>query len=200
MAKRKKRRLRGSRRDGAAPDWRPLFGLSPRDVLDFMWMYRVDLTDGTVVEAYKHWSTRKYIYLDASGRGYELVGEATFEQGDAMVLLVMAVLDAEDRGANIVRQNDWAEGEQISWARSSTRHRISRGRTLFAIRSAGICFEDGSSQADELRLFFFGDDQDGRPLEVLALEGKDGGLFVIHSMRLRGRFRDRYEEALRWQR
>jgi len=199
MAKRKKRRLRGRRRAGSAPDWRPLFGLSPSDVLDFMWMYRVDLVDGTVVEAYKHLSTRKYIYLDASGRGYELVGEATFEEGDAMVLLVLAIVDGEDRGANIVRQNDWADGENIRWARSSTRHRISRGRTLFAIRSSGICFEDGSSQADELRLYFFGDDQEGRPLEILALEGKDGGLFVIYSMRLRARFMDRYKEALRWQ-
>jgi hypothetical protein len=200
MAKRKIRRLRGSRRGDSVPDWRPLFGLSPRDVADFMWMYRVDLVDGTVVDAYKHWLTRKYVYLDLPGRGYELVGEATFEEGDAMVLLVKAILGADGRGGNIVRQNDWEDGENISWARSSTRHRISRARTLFAIRSAGICFEDGSSRADELRLYFFGEDQEGRPLEVLALEGKDGGLFVIHSMRLRARFMDRYKEALRWQR
>lgn len=163
-------------------------------------MHRVDLVDGTVVEAYKHWWTREYIYLDASGRGYELVGEATFEEGDAMVLLVLAILDDDDHGANIVRQNDWAEGENIRWARSSTRHRISRTRTLFAIRSAGICFKDGSSGEGELRLYFFGGDQDGRALEILALEGNDGGLFVIHSMRLRARFTDRYMEALRWQR
>jgi hypothetical protein len=200
MAKRKIRKLFGSRRGDSVPDWRPLFGLSPSDVGDFMWMYRVDLVDGTVVEAYKHWRTRKYVYLDASGRGYEPVGEATFEEGDAMVLLVMAILADEDRADNIVRQNDWADGENISWARSSTRHRISRARSLFAIRSAGICFEDGSSRADELRLYFFGDDEEGRPLEVLALEGKDGDLFVIHSMRLRARFMDRYKEALRWQR
>jgi hypothetical protein len=199
MAKRKIRRLRGSRRSDSVPDWRPLFGLSPSDVLDFMWMHRVDLLDGTVVEAYKHWSTRKYIYLDASGRGYELVGDATFVEGDAMVLLVMAILDGVDRG-NIVRQNDWADGENITWARSSTRHRISRARSLFAIRSAGICFEDGSSRADEPRLYLFGDGQEGRPLEILALAGKDGGLFVVHAMRLRARFMDRYKEALRWQR
>lgn len=200
MAKRKKRRLLGTRRADSVPDWRPLSGLSPGEVLDFMWMHRVDLEDGTVVEAYKHWATRKYIYLDASGRGYELIGDRTFEEGDAMVLLVLAVFDGEGYADNIVRQNDWADGENISWARSSTRHRISRGRTLFAIRSSGICFEDGSSQADELRLYFFGDDQQGRPLEILALEGKDGGLLVIHSMHLRARFMDRYEEALRWQR
>jgi hypothetical protein len=200
MAKRKKRKLLGARRADSVPDWRPLFGLSPGDVLDFMWMHRVDLADGTVVEAYKHWSTRKYIYLDASGRGYELVGDTTFEEGDAMVLLVLAIFHGDARTDNIVRQNDWADGENITWARSYTRHRISRGRTLFAITSSGICFEDGSRQADELRLYFFGDDQQGRPLEILALEGKDGGLLVIHSMRLRARFMDRYKEALRWQR
>jgi hypothetical protein len=200
MAKRKKRRLLGTRRADSVPDWRPLFGLSPSDVLDFMWMHRIDLVDGAVLEAYKHWSTRKYVYLDGSGRGYELVGDLTFEEGDAMDLLALALFDGEGRADNIVRQNDWADGERIRWARSSTRHRISRRQTLFAIRCAGICFEDGSSREDELRLYFFGDDQEGRPLEILAVEGRDGGLFVIHSMRLRARFMDRYKEALRWQR
>jgi hypothetical protein len=199
MAKRKIRTVRGTRRGDSDPDWRPLFGLSPTDVAAFMWMYRVDLVDGTVVEAYKHRSTRKYIHLDPAGRGYELVGDATFEESDAMVLLVKAIVDV-DRPANIVRQNDWSDGKNIDWARSSTRHRISRGRTLFTMRSAGICFEDGSSNEGETRLYFFGDDRDGTPLEILALEGEDEGLFVIHSMRLRARFMDRYKEALRWQR
>ena len=196
MAKRRSRKLRGRRRGDLRPDWRPLVGLAPGDVPDFMWMHRVDLVDGTVVEAYKHWSTRRYIYLDASGRGYELVGDATFEETDPMILLVKAV--GAEAGANIVRQNDWVDGESITWARSATRHRISRARTLFAIRGAGICFEDGAGRADELRLYFFGDDQGGTPLEILAVEGKDGGLFVAHSMRLRAPFMDRYKEALRW--
>jgi hypothetical protein len=164
-----------------------------------MWMHRVDLVDGTVVEAYKHWLTRRYVYLDASGRGYELVGDAAFEEGDPMVLLVKAIMGAEG-AADIVRHNDWVDGENIIWARSSTRHRISRARTLFAIKRAGICFEDGAGRVDELRLYFFGDDQGGGPLEILAVEGRDGGLLVIHSVRLRARFMDRYREALRWQR
>jgi hypothetical protein len=63
---------------------------------------------------------------------------------------------------------------------------------------AGICFEDGAGRENEVRLYFFGDDQGGRPLEILAVEGEGGGLFVVHSMRLRARFEDRYKEALRW--
>jgi hypothetical protein len=197
MAKRRNRKLCGHRRRDHRPDWRPLVGLSPDDVPDFMWMHRVDLVDGTVVEAYKHWSTRRYIYLDATGRGYELVGDATFEETDPMILLVEAVIGAR-QSANIVRHNDWIDGENITWARSATRHRITRARTLFAIRGAGICFEDGAGQRNELRLYFFGDDQRGTPLEILAVEGEDGGLFVVHSMRLRARFADRYKEALKW--
>jgi hypothetical protein len=162
-------------------------------------MYRVDLVDGTVVEAYQHSLTRKYVYLDASGRGYELIEDAVFEEVDPMILLVTAIAGAEGR-SGIVRHNDWADRGNITWARSATRHRISRERTLFAIRCAGICFEDGAGRGDEVRLYFFGDDQRGRPLEILALEGKDGGLFVVHSMRLRARFMDRYKEALRWRR
>jgi hypothetical protein len=200
MAKRRgSRKLSGCQRGDLRPDWRPLIGLSPSDVPDFMWMYRVDLADGTVVEAYKHWSTRKYIYLDLSGRGYELVGEETFEEGDPTVLLVTAILDFEG-GTDIVRQNVWVESENVTWARSATRHRVPRAQTLSVVRSAGVCFEDGTGRSDEPRLFFFGDDKQGRPLEIAAFEEANGGLYVVHSMPLRRRFKERYQEALRWRR
>jgi hypothetical protein len=65
-----------------------------------MWMHRVDLVDGTVVEAYKH----------RLGRGYELVGDAAFEEGDPMVLLVKAIMGAEG-AADIARHDDWVDGK-----------------------------------------------------------------------------------------
>jgi hypothetical protein len=160
-------------------------------------MYRVDLADGTVLEAYKHWSTRRYIYLDASGRGYELVGDETFEEGDPMVLLVKAIVDAEG-GASIVRRNEWIDGERIGWTRSATRHRVPRRQTLFAIQHAGICFQGGVGTGGEPRLYFFGDDAGQRPLEIVAYESGDGELLVVHSMPLREKFEEDYEEAMRW--
>jgi len=46
---------------------------------------------------------------------------------------------------------------------------------------------------------FLGDDEDGQPLEVVAVELDDGGLLVIHAMDMQERYRPLYEEAKRWQ-
>jgi hypothetical protein len=48
------------------------------------------------------------------------------------------------------------------------------------------------------RLLFLGDDQDGVPLEVLAVELLDDSLYVIHAMELRPRYNKRYKEAKPW--
>jgi hypothetical protein len=54
-----------------------------------------------------------------------------------------------------------------------------------------------AGQSDE-RLIFLGDDADGIPLEVMAVELESEGLYVIHAMELRERYRPQYEEAKRW--
>jgi hypothetical protein len=48
------------------------------------------------------------------------------------------------------------------------------------------------------RLLYLGDDEDGVPLEVMAVELDSGDLFVIHAMPLRHKYRSQYEEARRW--
>jgi len=53
------------------------------------------------------------------------------------------------------------------------------------------------SQQDE-RLLFLGGDDDGAPLEVMAIELDSGDIYVIHAMPLRKKYRPRYEEAKRW--
>lgn len=162
-------------------------------------MYRVELEDGSVIEAYKHSSTRRYVHLDECGRGYEFLGGRSYREVDPRALLRMATEPIESP-AIIVRQNEWVSGKGINWARSATRHRIPRARTQFAIQQAGVCFEDRASRSDEPRLFFFGDGQNEQPLEIVAVERTDGGLFVIHAMPLRTRFEERYTEAMRWRR
>jgi hypothetical protein len=53
------------------PDWAPLETLVGYDVADdFMWMHEVRLTDGSLVEAYKHIDTRRYIHADSEGRTF----------------------------------------------------------------------------------------------------------------------------------
>jgi hypothetical protein len=52
------------------PVWEPLIRLAPDHVPDFMWMYSVELVDGTRLQAYKHRLTRRYLYLDDGGRAF----------------------------------------------------------------------------------------------------------------------------------
>jgi hypothetical protein len=49
-------------------------------------------------------------------------------------------------------------------------------------------------------MFFFGEDDRERPLEVIAFEGLAADLLVVHSMRLRDRSKDDYWEARKWRR
>lgn len=67
------------------------------------------------------------------------------------------------------------------------------------IEHCGLVFRvpPPEGQVDE-RLVFLGDDGDGVPLEVMAVELEDGDLYVIHAMDLRDRYRSQYEEARRW--
>lgn len=193
------KRQRGTLTDHRKPTWEPLLDFAPDEAPDFMWMFQVELEDATVIEAYKHSWTRRYLYLDAAGRAYISVGCAGYEEVDPTALLI-EVLEVGGGRLGIVRQNDWFEGDRITWARSATRHRIPRPRTRFAIEHAGICFENGTGSNGEPRLYFFGDDEMGRPLEVVAIEREDGRLLVIHSMPLRDRFEAGHKEALRWRR
>jgi hypothetical protein len=197
MAKRIRKRLHGKEPTGLRPDWRPLIEFAPDEVPDFMWMFRDFLEDGAVVEAYKHVWTRQYLHLDASGRAYVFIGGMSYEEVEPRALLEEALRHHPSR-ASIVRQNDWVDGKRIRWARSATRHRVPRAHTLFAIQHAGVCFPAGTSRRGRPRLYFFGDDENERPLEIVAVEQGDGGLFVIHSMPLRDQFEENYTEALRW--
>ena len=87
----------------------------------------------------------------------------------------------------------------IRWARSATKHRVTRARSDFVIQHCGLVFRvhAPAGQLDE-RLLFLGDDEQGVPLEVMAIELQSGGLYVIHAMDLRGRYLPQYEEARRW--
>ena len=80
---------------------------------------------------------------------------------------------------------------EVRWARSSTRHRISRKRSGHVVATAKTIIRqpapDGSPLADE-RLVFLGLDEDGELLEVMAVE-TDVGLLIIHAMKIRPKYR-----------
>jgi hypothetical protein len=75
----------------------------------------------------------------------------------------------------------------VRFARSATRHRISKDRIRHVIDNYRVRFEEpppdaGDASARSTRLVYLGDDDQGRALEVMAVYGKHGELLVIHAM------------------
>jgi len=90
----------------------------------------------------------------------------------------------------------------VRFARSATKHRISKESTLHVIAHCGLCFDEPPPATDaevlDRRLVFLGDDANGRAIEVIAVEGDKDDLIVIHAMALRDKYLDQYEEAKQW--
>ncbi len=64
-------------RQGDTPDWAPLLKLVGEIfTADFMWMFEVKLSNGTKLQAYKHYDTRRYLHLDPTGTAF------TYEEPD----------------------------------------------------------------------------------------------------------------------
>jgi hypothetical protein len=186
------------------PEWEPLLNLAPDHVVDFMWMGTVQLVDGIRIQVYKHYWTRNYLHLSDDGRTFVSVPKTRYEEVNPPWLL-MRVLETElDPSLRYsVRQNVWPEEARIMFARSATKHRISRERSLYVIEKCGLQFVErhrnpANSGVDQ-RVAFFGDDLEGVALEVIAAELEEEEFMVIHGMDLHDRHRPLYEEARSWE-
>jgi len=184
------------------PEWEPLLNFAPDHVGDFMWMFAVVLTDGTRLQAYKHYWTRDYLHLDNEGRAFLYAGNERYEEVNPPWLFTR-ILGVELEERYSVRQNVWPENPNIRFTRSATKHRISRERSLYVIGQCGIQFverrrSDNWEYGADKRVFFFGDDLEGVALEVVAAENVEEDFTVIHAMNLRDEFSALYEEAKEW--
>jgi hypothetical protein len=187
-----------------APEWEPLLNLAPDHVGDFMWMGAVQLTDGTRIQAYKHYWTRDCLHLSEDGRGFVFVPKTRYEEVNPAWLLMRVLRTELDPTLRYsVRQNVWSEEARITFARSATKRRISRERSLHVVEHCGIQFVErywsrANSDVDR-RIVCLGDDLEGVALEVMAVEQAEDEFMVIHAMDLRNRFRGLYEEARAWE-
>jgi hypothetical protein len=193
------------------PVWEPLIMLAPEHVEDFMWMHEEELEDGTRLHAYKHWETRRYLHLDHGGRAFVFVWDESrnvgepgrYEEVDPRWLLEV-VLARPDEHINPIRRESAADFKKLRWARSATKHRISRKRIRFVIEHSFLVLEEepplNRPGATAMRLVFLGEDPRQVPLEVMAIELEDETLKVIHAMELRPRYQGAYEEVRRWNR
>lgn len=196
--------IRGKLLRVEAPEWEPLLSLAPDHVDDFMWMGTVQLTDGTRLQLYKHYWTRRSLHLSEDGRAFVFVPKTRYEEVNPPWLLMRVLekeLDPELQYS--VRQNVWPEEAEIGFARSATKHRISRERSLYVVEHCGFQIVEHHRAAThsgvDQRVVFVGDDLEGVALEVFAAERDDEEFLVIHAMNLRTRFRGFYEEARPWQ-
>lgn len=196
--------IRGKRLRVDAPEWEPLLNLAPDHVAEFMWMGTIQLTDGTRLQMYKHYWRRGYLHLSEDGRAFVFVPKTRYEEVNPPWLLMRVLgkeLDPNLRYS--VRHNVWPAEARITFARSATRHRISRERSLHVIERCGIQFVDrywNSATSDvDRRIYFLGGDLEEVALEVIAVELEEEDFRVIHAMELRDRFRGLYEEARQWE-
>ncbi len=184
------------------PEWEPLLNFAPDHVGDFMWMGAIQLTDGTRLQAYKHYWTREYLHLDTEGRAFIYAGNDRYE-GVNPPWLFTRILGVELEERYSVRQNVWPEEPRVGFARSATRHRISRERSLYVIAHCGMQFiqrRRSDGWHPEKHALFLGDDLEGVALEVLAAENEEEEFTVIHAKNLRNKFLGLYEEAKEWRR
>lgn len=201
MARGRRKWQRGKFSERREPIWEPLLEVLPEDIDDFMWMGEVTLTDGTQIQLYKHYWTRRYLCLDLGGRTFVNPDKDRWEEAEDPIWLLEMVLRFKESRGDIVRRNEWIDSDDIRWARSATKHRISRRRSLHVVRHAGICRRD-SEHPDEWygdpRFVFLGPDPEGISLEVVAVAPEDGSLMIIHAMPLRERYQGWYVEAAKW--
>jgi hypothetical protein len=86
----------------------------------------------------------------------------------------------------------------VGFHRSASRHGISPARVIHVIDNCPCPIYPAGSQADEEDLvLFLWMDQHGIPLEVIAVEGAEGSLVVIHAMRMRPTYAAQYAEVLK---
>jgi hypothetical protein len=202
MAKKRRRWQRGKFSERREPIWDPLLEILPEDIEDFMWMGEAVLTDGTQIQFYKHYWTRRYLLLDLGGRTWIQKADDRYEEPEDPEWLLNFVFRFREKRGDIVRRNEWIDGEKIGWTHSATKHRISRERSLHIVGHAGACRRESEYRDDREggpRFLFLGPDLQGMPLEVVAVAPDDGSLMIIHAMPLRERYQGWYGELVRWQ-
>lgn len=77
---RKKRPREGNIVNYEQPVWEPLLGLARIYIDEFMWMGEIELDNGIRLQAYKHYWTRRYLYLDGERNAWLYREDGRYEQ------------------------------------------------------------------------------------------------------------------------
>lgn len=89
------RRRKGELSQFERPNWGPLEDLVGEAVAcDFMWMHEVRLSDGLLLQAYKHIDTRRYVHLSSDGRAFYYEWVEDFKDDSPAYYRELPVVDA----------------------------------------------------------------------------------------------------------
>ncbi len=92
----------------------------------------------------------------------------------------------------------------MTWAASARKHGISEESSRYVIEHCGLYLKipappHSPAGLNASRRLYLGDDENGTPLEVIAIPVETDELLVIHAMELRDQFRTRYMKVKKWQ-
>lgn len=201
----KKRGIKGRMLPVDAPEWEPLLDLADRHVDEFMWMFSVELVDGTRLQAYKHRETRGYLHLDGQGRAFVYLGADRYEE-DSPRWLLSHVLDEDLHDLSwydILRPRRLsADAIELHWVPAATAQGVSRERSERVVRSCGLRFThrthyDGPAP-DQWPILFVGEDAQGVALEVSAIAVGEEEFLVFHAREMREEYGWLLERAREW--
>jgi hypothetical protein len=86
--------IAGTVRQGDVPNWTSLEALLGLELCGhFMWMFDVELEDGTLVDAYKHRWTRCYFHLASDGRAFHNTANGRYCEVDPCRAIVAVFKD-----------------------------------------------------------------------------------------------------------
>jgi len=89
--------LHGRPTSSELPFWPPLIGLVGLELVDeFMWMLEILLEDDSMLHAYKHIETRRYLHLHEDGaRAFVCLGPGRYREVDRRTALEAVIADWE---------------------------------------------------------------------------------------------------------
>ena len=116
--------LKGTVVQGESADWEALENVISYHACDeFMWMFEVELEDGTRLHAYKHRWNRRYLHLSARGEAFTYIWRADDEDFDPNAPGEYERVQLHRLLAAVLGQPRWpevedAEARRLAWERT----------------------------------------------------------------------------------
>lgn len=201
----RKRGTKGRMLSVRAPEWEPLLNVASRHVDEFMWMFAVELVDGTRLQAYKNYWTRSYLHLDGEGRAFVYLESDRYEEIDldwALFRVLEEDVLSKERFGHLWGKHLDPGSIELHWMPAATARGISRDRSAQLVRSCGVRFShrtDRDAPAPyDWPVLFVGEDAEGVALEVAAIGVGEDAFLVFHASELRDEYRGLLERAREW--